>query len=83
LLHTHAHPHPSYEAPTPGDMWTDGLRVWIVECSSPGCGGSGVKRCTSCKQARYCAQGCQSAHWPANKADCKRVRAELAASENI
>jgi hypothetical protein len=41
-------------------------------CSNPGCDGAGIKKCTSCKQARYCGEPCQYAHWKAHKADCKR-----------
>jgi hypothetical protein len=33
-------------------------------------------KCTGCKQARYCAEECQLAHWKAHKADCKRWSAE-------
>jgi hypothetical protein len=40
-------------------------------CSNPGCAGAGLKKCTGCKQVRYCGQQCQLAHWPAHKANCK------------
>jgi hypothetical protein len=42
-----------------------------AHCSSPGCSGAGLKKCTGCKQARYCGQLCQLAHWKAHKDDCK------------
>jgi hypothetical protein len=42
-----------------------------MHCSYPGCSGAGIKKCTGCKQARYCGQQCQLAHWPVHKADCK------------
>jgi hypothetical protein len=42
-----------------------------MHCSNPGCGGAGIKNCTGCKQARYCAQACQLAHWLAHKAKCR------------
>jgi hypothetical protein len=42
-----------------------------AHCSNPGCSGAGLKKCTGCKQARYCGQECQLAHWKAHKADCK------------
>jgi ankyrin repeat protein len=42
-----------------------------AHCSNPGCSGAGLKKCTGCKQARYCGQTCQLAHWNAHKADCK------------
>jgi ankyrin repeat protein len=44
-----------------------------TQCSNPGCSGAGLKKCTGCKQARYCCGQCQLAHWPAHKADCKKV----------
>jgi ankyrin repeat protein len=42
-----------------------------AHCSNTGCSGAGLKKCTGCKQARYCGQVCQLAHWKAHKADCK------------
>jgi hypothetical protein len=50
-----------------------------THCSSPGCKGAGLLKCTGCKQARYCGEACQLAHWKAHKADCRRWSAELAA----
>jgi hypothetical protein len=50
-----------------------------THCSNPGCSGAGIKRCPACKQARYCGEPCQYAHWKAHKADCKRWSAELKA----
>jgi hypothetical protein len=47
-----------------------------AHCSNPGCSGAGLKKCTGCKQARYCGQTCQLAHWKAHKADCN-ARKEL------
>jgi hypothetical protein len=49
-----------------------------THCSSPGCSGAGLMKCTGCKQVRYCKEACQLAHWKAHKADCKRWSAELA-----
>jgi ankyrin repeat protein len=43
-----------------------------MNCSSHGCSGAGIKKCTGCKQVRYCGEPCQLAHWKAHKADCKR-----------
>jgi hypothetical protein len=43
-----------------------------MHCTNPGCSGAGLKKCTGCKQERYCGQQCQLAHWPAHKVDCKR-----------
>jgi hypothetical protein len=42
----------------------------MAHCSNPGCSGAGLKKCTGCKQARYCGQTCQLAHWKAHKTDC-------------
>ena len=52
-----------------------------THCSSPGCGGAGIMKCTGCRQARYCGEVCQLAHWKAHKADCKRWSAELKAEK--
>jgi ankyrin repeat protein len=41
-----------------------------AHCSDPGCSGAGLKKCTECKQARYCRKTCQLAHWKAHMADC-------------
>jgi hypothetical protein len=71
----------AYAAPTPTDIWTNGLREFVIECSSPGCSGAGLLRCTACEQARYCGQQCQRAHWKAHKTDCKRLRANLEAGQ--
>jgi hypothetical protein len=42
-----------------------------AHCSNRDCSGAGLKKCTGCKQARYCGEACQLAHWKAHKADCK------------
>jgi ankyrin repeat protein len=47
-----------------------------THCSNVGCIGAGILKCTGCKQARYCGEPCQLAHWKAHKADCKRWSAE-------
>jgi hypothetical protein len=52
-----------------------------THCSNPGCSGAGIKRCPACKQARYCGEPCQYAHWKVHKADCKRWSAELKAGK--
>jgi hypothetical protein len=51
-----------------------------THCSNPGCAGAGLKKCTGCKQVRYCGQQCQLAHWAAHKADCEAA-AELRAAK--
>jgi ankyrin repeat protein len=33
-----------------------------THCSYPGCSGTGLLKCTACRQARYCGQVCQLAH---------------------
>jgi ankyrin repeat protein len=48
-----------------------------MHCSSPGCSGAGLLKCTGCRQARYCGETCQLAHWKAHKVDCRRWSAEL------
>jgi ankyrin repeat protein len=50
-----------------------------THCSNPDCSGAGIKRCPACKQARYCGEPCQYAHWKAHKGDCKRWSAEIKA----
>jgi hypothetical protein len=50
-----------------------------THCSSPGCSGTGLLKCTGCRQARYCGEACQLAHWKTHKNDCRRWSAELEA----
>ena len=71
----------AYAAPTTDNIWTDGLREFVIECSISGCSGAGLLRCTACHQARFCGQSCQRAHWKAHKANCQRLRAELKAGQ--
>jgi hypothetical protein len=52
-----------------------------THCSNTGCSGAGIIKCTRCKQARYCGEPCQLAHWKAHKADCKRWSSELKGGE--
>jgi hypothetical protein len=52
-----------------------------THCSNVGCTGAGIMKCTGCKQARYCEEACQLAHWKAHKVDCRRWSAELAAEK--
>jgi hypothetical protein len=52
-----------------------------THCSNTGCSGAGIKRCPACKQARYCGEPCQYAHWRAHKGDCKQRSAELKAGK--
>jgi hypothetical protein len=49
-----------------------------THCSSLGCTGAGITKCTGCKQARYTCVMCQKEHWKAHKADCRRWSVELA-----
>jgi hypothetical protein len=53
-----------------------------THCSNPSCSGAGIKRWPACKQAWYCGEQCQHAHWKAHKADCKRWSAELKADRD-
>jgi ankyrin repeat protein len=50
-----------------------------THCPNAGCDGAGTKKCTGCKQARYCGKQCQLAHWPAHKAKCKEATQTKAA----
>jgi hypothetical protein len=52
-----------------------------TSCSNSDCSGAGIKKCTGCKQARYCGEACQLAHWKVHKADCKRWSADLEAGK--
>jgi ankyrin repeat protein len=47
-----------------------------LHCSNLSCSGAGIQKCAGCKQARYCGQACQLAHWPVHKADCKARQAK-------
>ena len=51
-----------------------------THCTNPGCGGAGLKKCAGCLEVYFCSRGCQLAHWPTHKADCKR-RVEAKASD--
>jgi hypothetical protein len=52
-----------------------------AHCASPFCAGTGLRKCTGCKKARYCSQQCQVAHWPAHKAECKQRAGQKAGKE--
>jgi ankyrin repeat protein len=52
-----------------------------THCSNRKCSGAGIRKCTGCKQARYCGQACQLAHWPAHKAECKVRQAKASSAE--
>lgn len=47
----------------------------LLECH--GCGGlpanGGLKACSGCKEAAYCSQSCQKAHWNIHKPACKKA----------
>jgi hypothetical protein len=47
-----------------------------MHCTNPVCSGAGIKKCTGCKQVRYCCQECQLADWPAHKAECTKRGAD-------
>jgi hypothetical protein len=53
-----------------------------THCSNDGCSGAGVMKCTGCKQARYCGEACQLAHWKAHRAICKQKSTELGLGKN-
>jgi hypothetical protein len=52
-----------------------------THCSNTGCSGAGIMKCTRCKQARYCGETCQLAHWKAHTGDCRRWSSELKAGK--
>jgi len=39
-----------------------------------------LKKCGGCLQRLYCGQVCQAAHWPAHKAECKRMQKKAKAA---
>jgi hypothetical protein len=52
-----------------------------AHCAQPGCSGPGTKKCQGCMQGRYCGKACHVAHWPAHKAECRRLGAMLKNAE--
>ena len=48
-----------------------------VACADP----TALLQCARCKAVAYCGADCQRAHWPAHKADCKRLALALAEAE--
>jgi ankyrin repeat protein len=52
-----------------------------VHCSQPGCSGAGTKKCQGCMQGRYCGPACHVAHWPAHRAECRRLGAMLKSAQ--
>jgi len=44
---------------------------FLMKCAYCGKLGGSPKKCTSCKQARYCNRKCQRAHWGGHKIYCK------------
>jgi ankyrin repeat protein len=51
-----------------------------AHCANPGCDGAGLKKCAGCLKVFFCGPACIRAHWPAHKAECKRI-AEAASTE--
>jgi hypothetical protein len=52
-----------------------------AHCAQPGCSGAGTKKCQGCMQGRYCGPACHVAHWPAHKAECRRLGAALKSAQ--
>jgi hypothetical protein len=50
-------------------------------CANPGCGGTGLKKCAGCLTVFFCSPACIRAHWPAHKAECKRIAEAAAVAE--
>jgi ankyrin repeat protein len=44
-----------------------------AHCANPGCDGAGLKKCAGCLKVFFCSPTCIRAHWPAHKAECKRI----------
>jgi hypothetical protein len=44
-----------------------------THCANPGCTGAGLKKCAGCLTVFFCGPACIRAHWPAHKAECKRI----------
>jgi ankyrin repeat protein len=44
-----------------------------AKCANPGCDGAGLKKCAGCLKVFFCDPACIRAHWPAHKAECKRI----------
>lgn len=59
-------------------FWTDdtvrhireGVHASVRKCVSCGTVPKDVKVCGKCREARYCNQDCQRAHWPLHKVHC-------------
>jgi hypothetical protein len=54
-----------------------------THCAQPGCSGAGTKKCQGCMQGRYCGPACHVAHWPAHKAECRRLDAILKSAQEV
>jgi hypothetical protein len=48
-----------------------------AHCAYPCCSGAGTKKCQGCMQGRYCGPACHMAHWPAHRAECRRLGVAL------
>jgi ankyrin repeat protein len=51
-----------------------------THCANPGCDGAGLKKCAGCLKVFFCERACIRAHWPAHKAECKRIAAVTVAA---
>jgi ankyrin repeat protein len=47
-------------------------------CANPSCDGAGLKKCAGCLKVFFCGPACIRAHWPAHKAECKRIAEAVA-----
>ena len=52
----------------------------VGECAAAACARKSIARCTRCRRVGYCGVSCQTAHWPAHKAQCKLWSAEAGAA---
>jgi ankyrin repeat protein len=52
-----------------------------AHCANAGCSGAGTKKCQGCMHGRYCGPACHVAHWPAHRAECRRLGAMLMSAQ--
>ncbi|KAH7119603.1 hypothetical protein B0J11DRAFT_508408 [Dendryphion nanum] len=55
----------------------------LLHCASCGADSSSLRRCSRCKQQRYCSRNCQKAHWPTHKQTCNPPDSRYSANVEI
>jgi hypothetical protein len=57
------------------DDVTRGRRFACAACGKmPDLHSPAFQKCAACLAVTYCGKPCQLAHWPAHRADCKKLR---------